>query len=92
MSRCSPSVHALFTHAPSTRSEQTRATCPIHTHLPRARSMTTSLCVLALHGRVAKDGNYSESVVVSVVVVVAGGLAWVRRQAFETDNIPRLKT
>eukprot|EP00966_Prymnesium_polylepis_P159002 3675040-Prymnesium_polylepis.1 len=29
--------------------------------------------------------------VVSVVVVVAGGLAWSRRQAFKTDNTPRLK-
>eukprot|EP00966_Prymnesium_polylepis_P290495 6710071-Prymnesium_polylepis.1 len=49
--------------------------------------MTTSLCVLALHGRLANDGNYSESLVVSEVVVVAGGLAWFRRlQAFETDN------
>ena len=48
--------------------------------------MTTSLCVLALHGRLANDWNYSESLVVSEVVVVAGGLAWFRRQAFETNT------
>eukprot|EP00966_Prymnesium_polylepis_P142782 3296803-Prymnesium_polylepis.1 len=55
--------------------------------------MTTSLCVLALHGWVAKDGNYSEKIgLVSVVVVVAGGLAWFRRQACETDNTPQFKT
>ena len=62
--------HQVFTqcstrcsHAPSTRSERTDARgMPIHTHLPRARSMTMSLCVLALHGWVAKDGNYSEKI------------------------------
>eukprot|EP00966_Prymnesium_polylepis_P172788 3996066-Prymnesium_polylepis.1 len=60
---CSPSDPRAVHTPPSTRTRsQTRAACPIHTHLPRARSMTVSLCVLALHGWVAKYGNYSEKI------------------------------
>eukprot|EP00966_Prymnesium_polylepis_P260641 6020481-Prymnesium_polylepis.1 len=53
--------------------------------------MTTSLCVLALHGRVAIDGNYSESVVVSVCGSGCGWSCMVSYASFRDRQHPTVQ-